>query len=156
MLTVLFICLFSLNACRKEEDPVLAENDFGTRTPEATVIGWKNCHDFQDFDMNICFSDAIDYRCRCDFACVWDGDVQYVLTVKTAGREETITLEPPGNANQAPSSALVGKTRISIEEARPVPCTDYRNYEIYELKVTVSEEGLEDANNEAAHLKSKI
>lgn len=150
----LFACLFILNACQKEEDPILAQNDSGIKTTEQAIVGWKDCQDFQNYDLTVCFADATDDRCRCDYTCTWSGAVTYTLNVRTKDQEKTITLEPPGNSNHAASSVLLGKTRISIEEVQPIPCNEYRNFEIYELRITVSEEGLGDANNQGVRLLS--
>jgi hypothetical protein len=102
------------------------------------VLSWQECYDFTAFNTTVCFADANEYRCPCDVDCVWAGSVDYTLKVTNAGQETTITLQPPGNPNNSPSSAVVGKVMISIDEPAPVNCADYGNYEKYKLKVVVS------------------
>ena len=127
--------LFTLNACQKEPEtssavPVSAEK----------TLSWQECVDFTGYNMTVCFSGANEYRCPCDVSCVWAGSVDYTLQIKSAGQDTTITLQPPGNPENAPSSAIVGKVTISIEEPAPVNCVDYGNYERYKVKVVLSSE----------------
>lgn len=125
--------LFTLNACQKEPEA-------STIVPSSseTTLSWQECSDITGYDMTVCFSGANEYRCPCDVDCVWAGSVEYTLNIRTADGNTTVTLQPPGNPNNAPSSAVVGKVLVSIEEAQTVSCVDYGNYEKYKLKVKFS------------------
>lgn len=125
-------CLFALNACQKEP-----ETGANFVSSEAT-LSWQECRDFTVFNMTVCFTDANEYRCPCDVDCVWAGSVDYTLQIKSAGKDTTIVLQPPGNPKNAPSSAVFGKVMVSIEEPAPVDCADYGNYEKYKLKLVLS------------------
>ena len=125
--------LFILNACQKEP-----ETSAALPVSSEAILSWQECHDFTDYDMTVCFTAANEYRCPCDVDCVWAGSVDYMLTIKTSTESTTVTLQPPGNPNSAPSSAVVGKVTISIQEATPVDCVDYGNFEQYKLKVVLS------------------
>lgn len=135
----LFACLFLMNACSKDDDTLLSRNNAAEKSADVVVLDWKDCYRFTNFeDITVCFSTANEYRCPCDVNCVWEGSVEYTLTVQTEDQETVVTLQPPGNPNNAPSSAVVGKSKISIAGAQPVNCADYGNFERYKLKVTVS------------------
>jgi len=125
--------VFALNACQKEP----ATSSVLPVSSEA-VLSWQECYDFTDFNRTVCFTDANEYRCPCDVDCVWVGSVEYTLRIRSAGQDTTITLQPPGNPTNAPSSAVIGNVTISIQEAMPVDCVDYGNYERYKLKVVLS------------------
>ena len=130
------VCLFTLNACQKEPAAAsLANTPAGS---SEAILSWQECSDFRDYDMTVCFTAANEYRCPCDVDCFWAGSVDYTLTVTTSTETTTVTLQPPGNPTSAPSSAVVGKVTISIQEATPIDCADYGNFERYKLKVTVS------------------
>lgn len=143
----LFACLISLNACQKEEDTLLSKSNSEARTADEAIVSWQECYDFTNYDMTVCFSDANEYRCPCDVNCFWEGSVEYTLQVRSNDQETIITLQPPGNPTNAPSSAVVGKVKISIEEAQPVDCADYGKFEAYQLKITVSESDTNDLND---------
>ncbi|HOY07232.1 MAG TPA: hypothetical protein PLO67_17615 [Saprospiraceae bacterium] len=131
--------LFSLNACQKESVSELTKSDSNITAASQAILSWQECADFTNYDMNVCFTGANEYRCPCDVNCFWAGSVEYTLTV-TAGDQKTIvTLQPPGNPTNAPSSAVVGKALISIEEPTPVDCANYEKYETYKIKVTVTD-----------------
>jgi len=130
---LLSAALFALNACQKapETSSVLPASS-------EAVLSRQECFDFTDYNMTVCFAGANEYRCPCDVVCVWAGSVDYTLQIKSAGKDTTITLQPPGNPTNAPSSAVIGNVTISIQEAMPVDCVDYGNFERYKLKVVLS------------------
>ncbi len=127
--------LLTLNACQKQTEPSSV-----VPVSAETILSWQECVDFAGYNMTVCFSDANEYRCPCDVSCVWAGSVDYTLQIKSAGRDTTIILQPPGNPENAPSSAVVDHVTISMEEPAPVNCVDYGNYERYKLKVVLSSE----------------
>ncbi|MBL7782852.1 MAG: hypothetical protein JNM22_16610 [Saprospiraceae bacterium] len=134
------VCALALNACQKEDTLASAAKDTdGAATSKEAILSWKDCADFVNYDMSVCFADANEYRCPCDVDCVWAGSVEYTLKVKTADQESLVVLQPPGNPQNAPSSAVVGKAKISIQETRVVNCADYGNYEKYRLTVTITD-----------------
>ncbi|MBK8426706.1 MAG: hypothetical protein IPL27_12375 [Lewinellaceae bacterium] len=127
--------LFTLSACQKDPTPPTA---LSAPVSAGAVLSWQECYDFSAFNTTVCFTDANEYRCPCDVDCVWAGSVDYTLQIKNAGQDTTISLQPPGNPTNAPSSTVVGHVTISIEEPAPVNCTDYGNYEQYKLKVVLT------------------
>jgi hypothetical protein len=151
---LLAVGLFSLNACQKDPITVsgneiipeslagpvnrLSKPAPGMATQER-ILGWHECADFADYDMTVCFSEAHEFRCPCDVECFWAGYVAYNLKVIIGNQETIITLQPPGNPSNEPSSAVVGKALISIDEPAPVDCVNYGKYDVYKVKVTVSD-----------------
>lgn len=136
----LFASVFALNACTKDDSFAASEKAAdNTTTARETILSWQDCAEYPNYDMSVCFADANEYRCPCDVDCVWAGSVQYTLKVKTADQESRVVLQPPGNPQNAPSSAVVGKAKISIQETRTIDCADYGNYEKYRLTVTVTD-----------------
>lgn len=125
--------LFTLSACQKEP-----ETSSVVPVPVEKTLSWQECVDFTGYSMTVCFTDPNEYRCPCDVDCVWAGSVEYTLKVTSAGKDTTITLQPPGNPTNAPSSAVVDNVTISMEEPAPVNCADYGNYEKYKVKVVLS------------------
>lgn len=155
----LFACVFAFAACQKDDDTMLERSNSEIRTSDEAVLSWKDCYDFTNYDMTVCFASANEYRCPCDVTCVWAGSVEYTLKVRMDNQETIVTLQPPGNPNDAPSSAVVGKAKISIEEAQPVNCADYGNFEKYQLKVTVTDNDpntIEPSGEREAEFRDKV
>ena len=139
LLLLLSAGLFSLNACKKESVTELSKSDSDITVASQAILSWQECVDFTKYDMNVCFTGANEYRCPCDVTCVWAGSVEYTLTITTGEQKTIVTLQPPGNPTNAPSSVVVGKAVVSIEEPAPVDCANYEKYETYKVKVTLTD-----------------
>ena len=131
---LLLLGVLSLSFCKKEAALPGSRLHKGA---EAT-LSWRECVEFQDFDLTLCFENAKEYRCPCWAECVWEGAVDFTLRVNGPGVDTSVTLTTNSYPLEEWHIVRIGNTTIDISDATHPDCSTYADYPKYKVNVTLS------------------
>jgi hypothetical protein len=133
---LLAVCALLFSFCKKEPAEkkiiILSGDNQGS-------MGLDECIEFQSPSFwTVCLTDISEYRCPCDVQCLWAGSVDYTLHVTGPNLDSTFVLHPPGNALNTPGFIEMNGIRMDIAEMGSTECSDYANYDLYKLEISLS------------------
>lgn len=126
-ITLLFFAFTLFSSCNKEKNDAQKGN--------SATLSWKQCIDFTDYDLTMCFIDAEEYRCPCTIDCISEGAIDFTIQVLGPGIDTTVVVST--NKLVKPHAVIVGGVSILASDESGIYCDHYKDYEKYMVKLTL-------------------